>query len=66
MCDVPYCRKDDLELIYYGKNICTLCWMKYGDNGDELKKILNVAEYKRQKKVSLMDYSENGKTDIHS
>ncbi len=40
MCDIPYCRKKDLEVIYYGKDLCKRCFLKY--SSIELKQILEI------------------------
>jgi hypothetical protein len=42
MCDVKHCRKKDVEITYYGHNVCLSCWMKHSNEKINLKKEFKI------------------------
>ena len=41
-CNVPGCRRKDIELLYYGRQICSKCWDKHSNDEIDLKKVLRM------------------------
>lgn len=44
MCDVKNCRSEDIELLYYGHEVCLKCWLKDCQGKIDLKKSLGIVD----------------------
>jgi hypothetical protein len=48
MCDIPRCRTELSELIYYGHNVCARHWYEHCDKKIDLKQVFKIDKVMKQ------------------